>query len=50
MRVTWVLSADGWAHRTPEDVAAGVVGSFSGIRMLSHVTCDRRDLHDRLTK
>ncbi|WP_328830115.1 TetR/AcrR family transcriptional regulator [Streptomyces sp. NBC_00252] len=38
------------AELTPEDVAASVVGSFTGIQMLSHVTCDRRDLHDRLTK
>ncbi|MFE1547821.1 ScbR family autoregulator-binding transcription factor [Streptomyces sp. NPDC058718] len=34
---------------SPEDVAASVVGSFTGIQMLSHVTCDRRDLRHRLT-
>lgn len=34
----------------PEDVAASVVGSFTGIQMLSHVTCDRRDLHERLAR
>ncbi|MDT0487620.1 ScbR family autoregulator-binding transcription factor [Streptomyces sp. DSM 41640] len=33
----------------PEDVAASVVGSFTGIQMLSHVTSAHRDLHDRLT-
>ncbi|MFF4755333.1 ScbR family autoregulator-binding transcription factor [Streptomyces sp. NPDC002514] len=32
----------------PEDVAASVVGSFTGIQMLSHVICGRRDLHQRL--
>ncbi|MEU3854031.1 hypothetical protein [Streptomyces sp. NPDC029554] len=34
----------------PDDVAASVVGSFTGIQMLSHVTCDRRDLHERLAR
>ncbi|MFJ9719234.1 ScbR family autoregulator-binding transcription factor [Streptomyces sp. NPDC101213] len=34
----------------PEDVAASVVGSFTGIQMLSHVMCDRRDLHERLAR
>ncbi|MFF3505012.1 ScbR family autoregulator-binding transcription factor [Streptomyces sp. NPDC003247] len=34
----------------PEDVAASVVGSFTGIQMLSHVVSGRRDLHDRLTR
>ncbi|MCX5000572.1 ScbR family autoregulator-binding transcription factor [Streptomyces longwoodensis] len=38
------------AEMTPEDVAASVVGSFTGIQMLSHVTCDRRDLHERLAR
>ncbi|MCZ9346199.1 TetR/AcrR family transcriptional regulator, partial [Streptomyces sp. TRM76130] len=33
----------------PEDVAASVVASFTGIQMLSHVMCGRRDLHKRLT-
>ncbi|MGK4579110.1 ScbR family autoregulator-binding transcription factor [Kitasatospora sp. HPMI-4] len=32
----------------PEEVAASVVASFTGIQMLSHVTCGRRDLHQRL--
>lgn len=32
----------------PEDVAASIVGSFTGIQMLSHVTCNRQDLHHRL--
>ncbi|MEU0255313.1 ScbR family autoregulator-binding transcription factor [Streptomyces sp. NPDC006184] len=33
----------------PEDVAASVVGSFTGIQMLSHVKCGLSDLHERLT-
>ncbi len=32
----------------PEDVAASIVGSFTGIQTLSNVTCARRDLHQRL--
>lgn len=26
------------------------MGSFTGIQMLSHVMCNRRDLHERLTR
>ncbi|WP_299537362.1 ScbR family autoregulator-binding transcription factor [uncultured Streptomyces sp.] len=34
----------------PEDVAASVVGCFTGIQILSYVTCGHRDLHQRLTR
>ncbi|MEU2728210.1 ScbR family autoregulator-binding transcription factor [Streptomyces griseoviridis] len=37
------------ADMAPDEVAATVVGSFTGIQMLSHVLSERRDLHERLT-
>ncbi|MEU1090077.1 ScbR family autoregulator-binding transcription factor [Streptomyces sp. NPDC005576] len=37
------------AELVPEDVAASVVGSFTGIQILSYVTTGHRDLHQRLT-
>ncbi|MEV0279513.1 ScbR family autoregulator-binding transcription factor [Streptomyces sp. NPDC050610] len=37
------------AGTVPEDAAATVVGSFSGIQLLSHVTTDREDITRRIT-